>query len=135
MTPFLILTSKMCWHRSKDDWLETIFLYNYIEFHLIPFTQGVNHLHTLYRNEIIVISKMSNFYDIIVKIWRPDYVTSVFTSYLEIINLTKFHHSSSIIKGHYMLFLVCGTTPPLILNPTMSKHWYPKPLRCINHLS
>ena len=78
VTPFLILTSKMCWHCSKDDWLETIFLYNHIEFHLIPSTQGVNHLHTLYRNEIIVISKMSNFYDIIFKIWRPDYVTSVY---------------------------------------------------------
>ena len=44
----------------------------FIKLYLIPFTQGANHLHTLYRNEIIVILKMSDFYDVM-----SDFFTSI----------------------------------------------------------
>ena len=45
-------------------------------FHLLSFKQGVNHLHTSTRKKTIVIWKMSDFFDVIVKIWRHDDVTS-----------------------------------------------------------
>ena len=60
-----------------NDWKQFFFMI-FIKFHLIPFTQGVNHLHTLYRNETIVILKASEFYDVIVKKRSPDNVTSDF---------------------------------------------------------
>ena len=46
------------------------------KFYLLSFKQGVNHLHTSTRKKTIVIWKMSDFFDVIVKIWRHDDVTS-----------------------------------------------------------
>ena len=45
------------------------------KFHLLSLKQGVNHLHTSTKKNTIVIWKMSDFFDVIVKIWRHDDVT------------------------------------------------------------
>ena len=40
--------------------------------------QGVNQLFTLSRNKYIVILKMSDFFDVILEIWRYSVVTAIF---------------------------------------------------------
>ena len=50
----------------------------FVKFIVIQFQRGVNHFHTTTRNKIIGILKMSVFYDVTVKIWRHDDVTSDF---------------------------------------------------------
>ena len=100
-----------------NDWKQFFFMI-FIKFYLIPFTQGVNHLHNLYRNEISIILKTSEFYDVIVKIWRSDDVTSDFFTSIErlLSNYHSFHHSSLSLRVIISYFFSLRyNTPP---------HWY-----------
>ena len=70
------------------------FIISIKKFHLLSFKQGVNHLHMSTRKKTIVIWKMSDFFDVIIKIWRHDDVTSDFLTSIE--SLFDNYHSCQV---------------------------------------
>ena len=63
---------------SKNRAQKPLLFFIFEKIYEFSIQQGVNQLFTLSRNKNIVILKMSDFFDVILEIWRHGVATSIF---------------------------------------------------------